>query len=275
MVEAVFLDLDSVDRGDMDLATLRAAWPRWRFHRQTRPQQVVERLRGVEVAVTNKVVLDAETLASAPALKMIAIAATGTNNVDLTAAKARGIIVANVRGYATPSVVQHVFGLMLALTLRLSDYREAVRQGAWGRSEQFCLLDFPIRELAGKTLGVVGYGELGHAVTSLAEAFGMRVQIAQRPGGPERPGRVPLDALLADADVLTLHCPLADNTRNLIGARELRLMKNDALLINTARGGIVDEEALAEALRLGEIGGAGVDVLTREPPVEGNPLLDE
>jgi len=203
------------------------------------------------------------------------VAATGTNNVDLVAARERGVAICNVTGYATPSVVQHVLALMLALTTRVAEHAAAARDGRWAASELFCLLDFPFRELAGKTLGIVGYGELGRGIARVAQALGMSVLIAQRPGGPPQEGRLPLDELLARSDVVTLHVPLADNTRGLIGARELALMKSDALLIDTARGGIVDEAALVEALRCGRLGGAGVDVLAVEPPRGGSPLLDD
>ena len=272
-LNGVLLDLATIDLSDLDLARLRRVCPRWELYDQTAPEVTLQRIKDAHITVTNKVVLTRRILAGAPNLKLICIAATGTNNVDLEAAREMGIRVTNVVRYATPAVVQHVFGLILALTTRLSDYRESVTQGAWQRSEQFCLLDFPIRELAGRTLGIVGYGELGQAVGRVAKAFGMELLIAQRPSGPERTGRLPLRELLPRSDILTLHCPLTDITRNLIGAGELALMKPDALLINTARGGIVDEPALADALRRGVIGGAGVDVLTVEPPKEGNPLL--
>ncbi|MEA3292623.1 MAG: NAD(P)-dependent oxidoreductase, partial [Pseudomonadota bacterium] len=184
-----------------------------------------------------------------------------------------GITVCNVRDYATPAVVQHTFALMLALTTRLFEYSADVREGAWQRSRTFCLLDYPIRELHGKTLGFVGYGVLGRGVAAVAEAFGMQVRLAQRPGGPSRAGRIPLAELLPAVDVLSLHCPLTPHTEGLIGAEELRRMKSDALLINTARGAIVNSPALADALREGEIGGAGIDVLDREPPPGDHPLL--
>jgi len=182
--------------------------------------------------------------------------------------------VCNVRGYATPAVVQHVFALILALRTRLVDYRRAVADGRWQRSPHFCLLDYPIRELTGSKLGIVGYGELGKAVARVAEAFGMQVLISQRPGGPERPGRLPLHELLHQVDILSLHCPLTPQTQGLIGGEALKLMRPDALLINAARGGIVDEAALASALRAGRLGGAGIDVLTEEPPLRGSPLLE-
>jgi glycerate dehydrogenase len=202
------------------------------------------------------------------------VAATGTNNIDLEAAAERGITVCNCQSYGTPSVVQHVFALILTLATRLCDYRQAVAEGRWQLADQFCLLDYPIQELAGKTLGIIGYGELGRSVARIAEAFGMRILIAQRPGTSEPvEDRIPLATLLPQLDILTLHCPLTSETRGLIGAWELALMRRNALLINTARGGIVDELALAEALKRGALGGAGVDVLTEEPPVQGNPLL--
>ncbi|MCU0836065.1 MAG: 2-hydroxyacid dehydrogenase [Chromatiaceae bacterium] len=273
LTRAVLLDLASIDRGDIALDRLRLACPHWTFHRATAPGETTGRIAGAEVVVTNKVVLDRGLLASASDLRLVCVAATGTNNVDLGAARELGIAVTNVTGYATASVVQHVFAVMLAHMTRLLDYRQAVAAGAWARSEQFCLLDYPIRELAGRTLGIVGYGTLGRGVAEVASAFGMRVLIAGRPGGPPQPGRTPLLGLLAESDVVSLHIPLAENTRNLIGAAELARMRPDALLINTARGGIVDERALAHALRAGLIGGAAVDVLSVEPPREGNPLL--
>ena len=271
-MRGVLLDLDTLGE-DLDLGKLEASLDQWQLHPVTSPDQVTDRIAGAEVVVSNKVHLDAATIAASPGLRFIAVAATGTNNVDLDAALAAGIVVSNVTAYGTPSVAQHVFSLLLALTTRLSDYRAAVADGRWASSPHFCLLDYPIRELTGKVLGLVGHGELGRGVVRLAEAFGMEVRIAQRPGGPAQAGRVPLAELLPEVDVLTLHCPLTEATRNLIGAAELAAMRDDAVLINTARGGIVDEDALAAALRAGTLGGAGFDVLTVEPPRDGNPLL--
>lgn len=269
----VLLDQESLRPADLDMSGLRAAVPDWRCYDGTPPEETGARIREADIVVTNKVVLRERDLAGAQCLRLICVAATGTNNIDLDAAARRGITVSNVPCYATASVAQHVFALLLALTTRLPEYRDAVRSGRWQQSEQFCLLDFPITELAGKTLGIVGYGALGGAVAGLARAFGMHVRVAARPGGPSVPGRVPLDELLLEVDVLSLHCPLTEATRGLIGARELASMRPDALLINTARGGIVEEAALAAALREGHIAGAGVDVLSLEPPREGNPLL--
>jgi len=271
---AVFLDLASVDRGDLDLAALRRVAASWATYAQTPAELTAARIGDAMVVVTNKVVVDRAVMTACPGLRLICVAATGTNNVDLEAARERGIAVCNVTGYATPSVVQHVFALMLALTTRLAEHAAAAQDGRWAASDLFCVLDFPFRELAGKTLGIVGYGELGRGVARVAEAFGMSVLVAQRPGGSPQQGRLPLDELLARSDVVTLHVPLAENTRGLIGERELALMRPDALLINTARGGIVDEAALIAALREGRLGGAGVDVLAIEPPRSGSPLLE-
>jgi glycerate dehydrogenase len=243
----VLLDRDTIDAGgDIDFAVLESIFSQWRAHDYTLSDDVVERIDGASVIISNKVMLDENALRSVPGLKLVCIAATGTNNVDLEAAKALGIPVCNVRGYATPTVSQHALALILALSTRLIDYHQAVRSGRWQQARQFCLLDYPIRELAGKTLGIVGYGELGQAVARLGEALGMKLLIAQRPGGSAQPGRTPLDELLPQVDVLSLHCPLTPETQNLIGAPEFALMKRDAILINTARGGIVDEQALAD-----------------------------
>lgn len=270
---AVFLDYSSLDLGDLDATPLRDAFESVELHERTAPAEVAGRLALAEVAITNKVVIDAEVIARCPNLKLILVSATGTNNVDLAAAAQRGITVCNCQGYGTPSVAQHTIMLLLALATRLADYQRAVAEGRWQRSPQFCLLDYPIMELEGKTLGLLGHGELGSAVARLAQAFGMRVLLGQLPGRPTQPGRLPLEDLLPQVDALTLHCPLTEHTRNLIGAPQLALLKRGALLVNTARGGIVNEQALAEALRSGHLGGAATDVLTVEPPAQGNPLL--
>ncbi len=246
-----------------------------RYFDNSAHHQLIERIGPAQIVIVNKIALPAATLAMAPNLRLVVLAATGTDNVDLATARERGIAVANIRDYCTPSVAQHVMGLILALTHHLPRYHEQVRQGAWGRSAAFCLFDYPIRELAGLTLGIVGFGTLGRAVARLAEAFGMSIAIARRPGTgiSADPQRLPLPALLDIADVLTLHCPLTPATRHLIGAAQLEQMKPDALLINTARGALVDSAALAAALRNGLIAGAGIDVLSQEPPVDGDPLL--
>jgi glycerate dehydrogenase len=225
--------------------------------------------------VVNKVVLNADNLSSAKKLKLICAAATGVNNIDLRAAKKLNIAVCNARGYATASVVQHVFALLLSLTTRLAEYQQDVYNGDWSRSEFFSLLNYPVRELRGLSLGIVGYGELGRAVASVAQAFGMKILIAKRDADDTRADRLDLHTLLPQVDVLSLHCPLTADNRGLIGAREIALMKNDAVLINTARGALVDEAALLEALQQGRIGGAGLDVIEREPPPSDYPLLQQ
>lgn len=270
---AVFLDHPSLDLGDLDLSPLHECFSELQLFAQTTPDQVIERLKGATVAISNKIPIDASAMAASPELKLILITATGTNNVDLAAARAHGITVCNCQGYGTPSVAQHTIMLLLNLATRLADYQKAVAEGRWQQAKQFCLLDCPIVELEGKTLGLLGHGELGSAVARLAEAFGMRVLLGQIPGRPSRPDRLPLNELLPQIDALTLHCPLNEHTRHFIGARELASMKPGAFVINTARGGLIDEQALADALRNGHLGGAATDVLSVEPPTAGNPLL--
>lgn len=270
---AVFLDLAPLDQGDLDLAELRSVFDELTCHAQTEDTQIIERLQGAQIAIVNKVALSDQVFSACPDLQLILVAATGVNNIDLAAARERGISVCNCQAYGTATVAQHTLMLLLALATRLPDYQGAVARGRWQESGQFCLLDFPIVELAGKTLGILGHGELGGAVGKLAEAFGMRVLTGNLPGRPARPERLDLDDLLPQVDALTLHCPLTEQTRNLIGERELRLMKPSAFIINTARGGLVDEQALACALRSGHLGGAATDVLTSEPPSSDNPLL--
>lgn len=271
-LSAVFLDHASLDQGDLNLQVLHEAAGQLTLHGATTPDQVVERIAGHQVVITNKVVIDEQVMQACPGLQLILIAATGTNNVDLQAARQRGIAVYNCQGYGTPSVAQHSLMLMLVLITRFESYRQAVRDGAWQRSTQFCLLDYPIGELAGRTLGILGYGELGQEVGRLARAFGMQVVVGAVPGRPH-PERPSLEALLPRVDILSLHCPLTDSTRNMIGRNQLALMKPGSLLINTGRGGLVDEQALVDSLRSGHLGGAGFDVLTTEPPTAGNPLL--
>jgi glycerate dehydrogenase len=270
---AVFLDHTSLDLGDLDLTPWRETFGELVLHASSTHDQVIERLQGAEVAISNKILIDAATFAACPELKLILVTATGINNVDLEAARKHGVVVSNCQGYGTPSVAQHTLMLLLAMATRVLDYQQAIQQGLWQQSKQFCLLDFPIIELEGKTLGLLGHGELGGAVAKLAEAFGMRVLLGQIPGRPARPDRVPLHELLPQVDALTLHCPLNEHTRDMIGAHELSLFKPDAFIVNTARGGLINEQALADALRNGQLGGAATDVLTVEPPVNGNPLL--
>lgn len=272
-MKGVFLDLASMAEKDLDLSGFDRVLDDWRTYPSTAPADRLAHIADAEVVVTNKVVLDEAILRAAPKLRLICLTATGYNNIAIDTARELGVPVSNTLGYATDSVVQHVFALMLAHHTRLFDYTAAVRRGDWSRSEQFCLLDYPVRELSGMTLGIVGYGELGRGVARIAEAFGMRVMVSQRPGGPAADGRHALDEVLRESDVISLHLPLLDNTRHLIDERALGLMKPTALLVNTARGAIVDNAALADALRRGEIGGAALDVLDVEPPPVDHPLL--
>lgn len=272
-MKGVFLDLASMAEQDLDLTGFDHELDEWRTFPATAKQARLANIADAEIVVTNKVVLDDGILRAAPKLRLICLTATGYNNIAVDTARELGIVVSNIVGYATDSVVQHVFSLMLAHHTRLFDYTAAVRRGEWSRSTQFCLLDYPVRELHDMTLGIIGYGELGKGVERIAEAFGMRVMISQRPGGEPVQGRHALDEVLRKADVLSLHLPLLDNTLNLIDERALGLMKPTALLINTARGAVVDNVALADALRRGEIGGAALDVLDVEPPPLDHPLL--
>ena len=270
MHDIVFLDRDSL------IANIRTPSfeHRWRDYPATNANEVVERLHGATIAITNKVPLRADAIAQLPDLKMIAVAATGTDNVDLAACRERGIVVANIRNYSLVSVPEHCFALILAVRRNLRAYVADVENGRWEASTRFCLLDHPIGDLAGSRLGIVGYGALGRRVAQIARAFGMEVAVTSRsPVADTDVVQLPLDELLATSDVVSLHLPLTDQTRHMIGPRELAAMKKSAILVNTARGGLVDEAALARALTYGTIAGAGFDVLSKEPPVPDNPLL--
>lgn len=266
----VYLERDSIR------AVLRApAFPHvWEEYPLTAPEQVVERIADASIVIVNKVQLRGDLLARLPRLQFIACAATGTDNVDLAWCREHGLPVSNIRGYAVNTVPEHVMMLMLALRRQLLVYRADVQAGRWQRSPMFCFFDHPLRDLHGSTLGLVGRGSLGQGVARLAEAFGMKVLWGEHKNAPRvREGYVPFATLLAEADAISLHCPLTADTRGMIGEAELRAMKPGAILINTARGGLVDEAALARALKEGWIAGAGFDVLSQEPPVDGNPLL--
>jgi glycerate dehydrogenase len=244
-------------------------------YEKTAVAEIVPRLQGASVAIINKVPLRADTLQQLPQLKLIAVAATGYDVVDVAFCKDHGIAVANIRNYAIHTVPEHAFALILALRRNILAYRQDVENGVWNRSEQFCFFTHDIGDLHGATLGIIGEGAIGQATGAIGRAFGMRVLFADHPP-PKMEGVTftPLDQVLAEADVISLHCPLLPATRNLINAEAFRKMKRNALLINTARGGLVDEAALVQALELGLIAGAGFDVLTVEPPRNGNPLLD-
>ncbi|WP_374572084.1 D-2-hydroxyacid dehydrogenase [Phenylobacterium sp.] len=239
----------------------------------TAPDEVAERIAEADVVITNKVPLTAGTIAAAPRLKLVAVAATGYDVVDVAACRARGVVVSNVRDYASASITEHVFALIFALRRNLIGYRDAVAAGRWLEAEQFCFFDYPIETLSGATLGVIGAGALGTAVGETGRALGMKVAYAGRKGEPPAPGRTDFAELLATSDVISLHCPLTPQTRGLIGEVELRAMARRPILINTARGGVVDETVLGRALEEGWISGAGFDVATAEPPPEDHPLM--
>ena len=263
MEKIVFLDSASI------IADIRRpAFPhQWEEYPATSADQIVARLKDATIAITNKVQLGRETLEQLPGLKMVAVAATGINNVDIDCCRERGIVVSNIRNYSVHTVPEHVFMLMLALRRNLLAFRADVRNGAWQRSPQFCLFTHPVRDLYGSTLGIIGHGAIGKAVEQIAVAFGMKVLFAEHKGVTEvRNGYTAFDTVLRESDVISLHLPLNEQTRHLISTAEFDRMRPGALLINTARGGLVDEAALLDALRSGRIGGAGFDVLEKEPP---------
>ena len=247
----------------------------WLEYGETSVEEIVPRLSDATIAICNKLPMRESSLKLLHRLKLIAVAATGVDNIDLAHCKANGIAVCNTRGYAINSLPEHALMLMLALRRNLVAYVDDVRHGRWRDAGQFCLLDYPIADLRGATLGIIGYGTLGKAMERLARTMGMEVLIADHKKAREvRSGRVAFQDVLRLSDVITLHCPLTDDTRNLIGAPELALMKPRAVLVNTARGGLIDDEALVQALARSELGGAGVDVLRVEPPSEPNALLE-
>ncbi len=271
MEKIVFLDSASI------IAAIRrpAFAHQWQEYTATPAEQTLSRLSNATIAITNKVVLRRDTLEQLPKLKMVAVAATGTDNVDIECCRERGVTVCNIRNYSVHTVPEHVFMLMLALRRNLLAFREELRSGAWQRADQFCLFTHPVRDLHGSTLGLIGAGAIGRAVEQIALAFGMQVLRAEHKGAAAiRPGYTGFDTVLRESDVITLHLPLNAQTLNLIAASEFSLMKSTALLINTARGGLVDEAPLFDALRSHRIGGAGFDVLGKEPPRDGHPLLD-
>jgi glycerate dehydrogenase len=275
-MRAAFLDFNTIGPEDIDISPLTTQLPDLRFFPETDTERVAERISNAEIVIVNKVRLDEKVLTGAGSLKLICLAATGTDNIALARAKMLQIAVCNIQDYCTPSVVQHVFALILALTNHLREYDQLLREKKWSTSAQFCLLDFPTRELRGKTLGIVGLGSLGNGVAEAARAFGMRVIAVRRTSTPNKSDieQVSLAELLERSDIVSLHCPLNAETKNIIDAKALQRMRDDALLINTARGGLVDAQALVDALQNAEIAGAGIDVLRQEPPVDPDPLFD-
>jgi glycerate dehydrogenase len=275
-MRAVILDHATLAPGDLQLQSLWQLPVQWQVFDATAAHETAARVRGADIVLTNKVELTAQILRGEPGIKLVVIMATGTNNVDVAVARELGIAVSNVVNYSTESVVQHTFALMLSLATRLMQYRADIAEGRWRDSRHFGLLDHPVMELHGKTLGIVGHGAIGSRVAEVARAFGMNVVVArraQRHAG-DGPPRIPLAELLAQSDVVSLHCPLTADNRHMIDAAAIARMKPTALLINVSRGALVDEHALAAALKAHRIGGAGIDVLSEEPPVNGNPLLE-
>ncbi|MCW4151835.1 D-2-hydroxyacid dehydrogenase [Halomonas sp. 18H] len=272
-MQAVLLDAASLG-ADIDLSPIEARVSRLTCHDATSAEHVVPRLDQADVAIVNKVVLDAASLEALPRLKLICVLATGTNNIDMQAAERLGIQVRNVVGYGTASVAQHSLLLLLALAARLPLYQEDVRSGRWSASPFFCLMDHPTMQLDGRHLVIVGQGELGRRVGQLAAGLGMQVSYAARPGREAGDSRPALHELAAGADVISLHCPLTDATQHLIDETLLARLKPSTLIINCARGGIIDERACLAALQAGRLGGLGVDVLPEEPPRNGHPLLE-
>ncbi|GAA0442550.1 D-2-hydroxyacid dehydrogenase [Aeromonas salmonicida] len=272
MQQIVFLDSDTLDAG---ITLHQPDFPHhWQSHPSTAPEQVVERLRNASIAIINKVRIGAPELAQLPDLKLIALAATGSDNVDLEACRAANVGVCNIRNYSGPSVPEHAMALMLALSRNLFAWRQSLLEGRWQQSGQFCFFDHNIMDLHGKQLGIIGKGTLGQALGERAQGMGMIVRYAQSQiGASHDEDRLPLDTLLQSSDVVSLHCPLTPYTRHLIGERELALMKPGALLINVGRGGLVDEAALLKALANGRLGGAGFDVASVEPPPQDHPLM--
>lgn len=276
MLKATILDYQSLAPDDLDLEHLWQLMLEWHLYDHTSAEQTAERISGMDIILTNKVILDAELLKANPQIKLIIILATGTNNVDLQAARTLGIPVCNIVAYSTESVVQQTFACLLALQSRLREYDDAVKRGDWCNSPFFGLLDYQIQEVAGKTLGIIGFGAIGRRVKQVAEAFGMRVLVAKSllPEAASQPQRVTLEQIYTQADVISIHCPLSDYSRDLINTDSFAQMKETVVLLNMGRGGIVNEAALAEALKSGRIKAAATDVLTEEPPSPDHLLLD-
>jgi glycerate dehydrogenase len=264
--------LDKMTMGGVDIPRPAIAHE-WAEHAFTEPHEVVERLAGAQVAIINKVRMDAATLAALPDLRLIAVTATGTDVVDKAAAEARGIQVRNVVGYAGTTVAEHVIMLVFALARGLIPFRESVIDGRWETGKAFCVFAAPVRDLVGQRLGLIGSGAIAQGVASRARALGMEVVFAGRQGAEPGEGKLPFEAVLATSDIISLHCPLTPETQHLFNARTLGLMKPGARIINTARGALIDLEALEAALDSGQIGGAGIDVAPVEPPPPGSPIL--
>lgn len=271
----VILDGYTLNPGDLSWEPIEALGTLTIYDR-TPTEQIVERAQDADLVLVNKVVLSAEHLAQLPKLKYIGVTATGYNNIDLDAARERGIVVTNVKGYSSPSVAQHTFGLLLALTNHVELHSQSVHSGDWTNASDFCYWKTPLVELSGKTMGLIGLGDIGTQVAQIALAFGMKVVVYRKHPSQtdnEQIKNVPLEELFRTSDVVSLHCPLTEETREIVNADSLALMKRSAYLLNTGRGPLINEADLAAALQGGQIAGAGLDVLSTEPPQADNPLL--
>ena len=278
-MHAVFLDYKTVDANDLDLGSIEALLPEIVVYSFSNQEEVLARIEDAEVAIANKVVFDADVFARATKLKLICVTATGTNNIDLEAAKQSGVVVCNIRDYCTESVVQHVLLSILTLKHSSRDYSASMDNGDWQEGNSFSLLQHPITELSGKSLGIIGYGVLGQGVARAATTLGLRVLISESFAENNKPGegiaRVPFDTLLAESDIISLHCPLTDNTEGLFDETAFKKMKSSAILINTARGGLINDHALIKAIEDKAIAGAAIDVLNQEPPDSDHPLMQK
>lgn len=274
-MKIVLLDAHTANPGDVSWSALEAIAP-CEFYPRTPVAETVARCADAEIVITNKAPLTREIIGALPKLKYIGVTATGYNIVDVAAAKERGIVVTNVPGYGSPAVAQLVFALLLELANHVGHHAQTVREGRWAECPDFSYWDFPVVELQGRTLGIIGYGDIGSSVARIALAFGMKILASKREwktSPPEGVTPAGIDEVFAQSDAISLHCPLTDATKHLVNERTLGLMKSSAFLINTGRGPLIDEEALAKALNEGRIAGAGLDVLSVEPPKPGHPLF--
>ena len=278
-MHAVFLDYKTVDANDLDLGSIEALLPEIVVYAFSNEEEVLARIEDAEVAIANKVVFDANVFARATKLKLICVTATGTNNIDLEAAKQSGVVVCNIRDYCTESVVQHVLLSMLTLMHSFKDYSASIESGDWQNGKSFSLLQHPITELSGKSLGIIGYGVLGQGVARAAETLGLKILVGEsftkNNKSDERVDRVGFDALLTESDIISLHCPLTEDTTELFDESAFEKMKSSAILINTARGGLIDDHALIKAIKNKTIAGAAIDVLNQEPPDSDHPLMQK
>lgn len=274
-MRAVFLDHQTFSP-TIDLSALKAQFTEFTLYLITHPEDIVSRCQGYDVVITNKVILDKTILSQLPSLTLICVAATGTNNIDLKAAHSQQITVTNAAEYAGASVAQYIFSQLLSYFQNINHHNQNTEQGLWQQSETFCYLGHPINELTGKTLGVIGVGHIAQKLIHIAQAFDMKVLLSEHKGQPQlREGRTPFEEVLGQADIISLHCPLTEHTHHLINAETLSLMKPSALLVNTARGAIVDSSALISALKNNNIAGAILDVIEQEPPPKNHPLLQQ